>query len=212
MTPNVKAVLYIAGAAMVLVLGAKAVQVWGRKRPPVLRTAALLGDSMSAGTTYRTELEDLLGLGNVVQAFGYVGKQTSYIMDKVGKATAIQPTDVVVLAGVNDLASGHSAAHVISNLNSIYLQIAVAAPRARIIGVTLTPWGSHSKGKSLQLETTQVNHWILYSAPIDEAIDTTALGDGGGNLHPDLDSGDGLHLSKQGQIALAWAVYGQGFE
>ena len=199
MTPDVKAVLYIAGAAVVLVLGAKAIQVWGRKSHPGLHQVSLLGDSMSAGSTYRVELEDLLGVGNVVQKFGY-------------KARASQPTDVVVLCGVNDLAAGHTAQHVINNLNAIYTEIAVTSPHTRIIGVTLTPWGSHHLGRNLQVETDTVNHWIKFMAPVDAAVDTSVLSDGAGNLHPELGRADGLHLNGQGQIALAMVVYNQGFE
>ena len=212
MTPDVKAVLYIAGAAVVLVLGAKAIQVWGRKSHPGLHQVSLLGDSMSAGSTYRVELEDLLGVGNVVQKFGYKGKQTGYVLDKVHKAMASQPTDVVVLCGVNDLAAGHTAQHVINNLNAIYTEIAVTSPHTRIIGVTLTPWGSHHLGRNLQVETDTVNHWIKFMAPVDAAVDTSVLSDGAGNLHPELGGADGLHLNGQGQIALAMVVYNQGFE
>lgn len=207
-----KTALWVAAAGVAVFFGIKAIQAWTRERRPGLQTVSLLGDSMSAGYTYRKTLEDWLGRGSSVARFGYPGKQTSYILDKVRAATKENPTAVVVLCGVNDLASGRGPEHVISNLNAIYLQIAAAVPHVYIVAVTLTPWGKHYRGSQLKEETEIVNDWIRFSSPTDAVIDTAVLGDGQGNLHPDLDSGDGLHLNLQGQIALATAVYQQGFE
>jgi lysophospholipase L1-like esterase len=204
MSPDAKVVVGIAIGALVLLAGVKAVSYFtGRKKAPGLRTVALLGDSMSAGPVYRRELEDMLGPGSTVEAFGYVGKQTPYILKKVGKALAVQPSDVVVLAGVNDLASGHSSERVIKNLHIIYTTL--RSKGARVIGVTLTPWNERPQA------TMEINDWIRFASPADAIVNTAPMSDGHGNLHPDLDSGDGLHLNTQGQVALAMVVYNQGF-
>jgi lysophospholipase L1-like esterase len=170
---------------------------------------ALLGDSLSAGVAYRTELEALLGPCSAVQAFAHPNQGTGVIKSHLWEALAWEPTDLVVLAGVNDLASGRSVDTVISNLQQIYGL--ASAEGVRVIALTLTPWGNHPKGSMLQYETDLVNDWIRFNSPADVVVDTSPLSDGTDAAHPALVGADGLHLNTTGQKALAQEVYLQGF-
>ena len=168
---------------------------------PGCRDVVLLGDSLTTSAHYRSHLANLLGPCSTVMAMGFPNKQTGYINKQVDQAIATDPTDVVVLAGVNDLASGKSAEQVIANLELIYTKLANEG--IRVIGVHLTPWDMHNKGKNLQEATDRVNEWITYVAPIHAVVNTfNVTGQGQ----------DGLHLTKLGQKQLAEAVYLDGFD
>jgi len=169
---------------------------------PGCRDVVLLGDSITAGINYRRHLEELLGPCNTVAALGYPNMQTGEILDHIDEALALEPTDIVVLAGVNDLAGGKSANQIIDNLEKIYDGIRVRDENVRVIAVTLTPWSSHYKGKNLQDETADINSYILFNSTADATVDAyNVTGQGT----------DGLHLTVEGQKQLAMEVYVQGF-
>ena len=56
-------------------------------------------------------------------------------------ALRLKPTDIIILAGVNDIASAVSAEKTIDNLREMYGQCKKAG--IRVIAVTVIPWGSH---------------------------------------------------------------------
>lgn len=216
MNDDVRALLYIASAGALLLFAGRAMLTPSKKIPETddplheseKHDVALLGDSLTDGAYYALELNRLLGPESRVRAFSYPGKGARYIKRHIEDALRWNPTDIVVLAGTNDLASNRSPSHVISNLNDIYVE--AREKGIRVVGVLLLPWGAHRIGKEKEAETAEVNDWISWSAPVD-VVDTGSMGDGRGNLHEALAAEDGLHLNPLGQEALAQEVFIQAF-
>lgn len=181
----------------------------GETGPLENRRVALFGDSLSGGLAYRRELSDLLGATSVVSAFSYQGQQTSVIESHVNDVLSWNPTDAVVLAGVNDLAGGKTVDHVVGNLDDIYMKLRERG--IRVVAVALTPWAGNVKGAGLQTQTRAVNSWILYDSPADAVVDTSSLGDAHGAAFEYMVGADGLHLNGAGQTALATEVHLRGF-
>jgi lysophospholipase L1-like esterase len=169
---------------------------------PSLVTApkvVLLGDSITGTVSYRqTVKQSLLQKypGAQITTLSYPGKGLALIGSQgLERALLSNPDLVVLLGGVNDLASGRPAHYVKAQLNAIYTElndhhIAVAA-------VQLTPWNTHIKGRKLQLETEQVNEFIRRH-PIPCSVVRTAEIRGLAT--------DGLHLTRSGGIELAKSV------
>lgn len=182
-------------------------------RPFGPRRVATLGDSITAAGWYTKALLPLLPKGSVVQAFGYGGKQVRVIHRHLPEALAWKPTDVVVLAGVNDLASGRSSTQVLNDLRALWTDAKVA--NVRVIAVTILPWarwrtvanryveGGLPFGNDKLPSTREVNAGILANALPDVAVATDSLGDENGRLLTRYDGGDGLHPNVAGHRALA---------
>lgn len=171
-----------------------------------------LGDSLSDGT-YEPTLQGLLGAAWQVLNAGVGGNRIADMLARIGQVEVPNAKVVVVLAGINDIRYDDApVASVESGLQSLYSQI--QGNRAKVIAVTLTPF----KGNVLWAADKQVTHdtvnaWILgaavgpvarvdaYSALVDPSTPQTLL--------PAYDSGDHLHLSAAGYVALATAIYTQ---
>lgn len=212
MNDGLKTLLAMAVAGGLVFLGSRLLRSRSKdgsaSDPPFPRAVALLGDSLTGGPEYAAELRRLLGPDSEVRAFSYQGKGAAFIRGKLEEALAYGPTDLVVLAGINDLASGRSPAHIIAQLNDIY--VTAREQGVRVVGVGLIPWGCHHLGAEKISETYEVNEWISWSSPAD-FVDTTSMGDGANCLHPALAAPDNLHLNTIGQRALAQEVFIQAF-
>lgn len=186
----------------------------GSPLPPVVstdayaaaRTVSALGDSLTAHGGYCSSLEAQLPAGSSVTCHGYVGQGAKVIGTHLDEALADLPDDLVVLAGVNDLASGRDPR---SSLDTIYRTADAAG--ARVIAVRLTPWAGHARGVSLQQKTLELNAWITQNQYVSAVVDTSALGDAAGNLLAAYGSGDGLHLNSEGQRKLGELIAEQAF-
>jgi lysophospholipase L1-like esterase len=204
----------IAGAA----LGAGILYLATRKastapsKVPGPRVILAIGDSLTASKDYCEELSKLAAAGSTVSCRGLPGKGTGNIMSDLRvqypPAALAKFTDVIVLAGVNDIASGRSIATIEHNLTTIYNYIRKAGPR--IVAVQLTPWHSYRYREDWDASTREVNNWIK-SASVDAVVETFHLGDFQGRLLESYTSGDGLHLNKAGSQKLAALVMTQGF-
>jgi len=167
-----------------------------------------IGDSLTAGKVYCANLKELFPAGSSIQCIGEESAGVKRVQQLATQGYLPGADYVIVLVGVNDLASGRSISTIISGLEKIYdLAHSVGA---KVIAVTLTPWLGHSKGGKLNQETRDVNSWIRNQSNADIVVETTTLGHAG-YLLPDYNAGDGLHLSAAGQRALANAVVGQTF-
>ena len=87
------------------------------KKAPKKRVIVALGDSITAGG-YARHLKDIVP-NSRPHTFGYGGKQTGFIMKKLDLALAKKPDDIIILAGVNDIASGRSFEHITGNLKNV---------------------------------------------------------------------------------------------
>jgi len=182
---------------------------------PVLpgpRVVLALGDSLTASEAYCKALSEDVPKGSSVTCRGLPGQGTGAILADLKTmypGTSLSKfTDVVVLAGVNDIASGRSIATITHNLESIYTFIRSAG--ARPIAVHLTPWYSYKYRADWQKATDAVNLWISQSSLPAAVVKTRDLGDFQGSLLPGYTSGDGLHLNSTGCQKLAELVVTQG--
>jgi len=180
-----------------------------RKAHPQVRRVLCYGDSLTADGGYAREIRRHLPEGSEVKKVGFVGKGTGYLRNHLKAELAWGPTDVVILGGVNDLASGRGSGVVIDDLQVMYDRIHDSG--ARVIAVHLTPWASHSKGQKQQGNTRFVNHWISYGSDANVVVNTDQLGNGLRELWDQYNAGDGLHLNQRGQKALGWMIYEKAF-
>jgi len=198
--------MLLTGGALLLAGAVRAFS--GEQKSPLVgpRYVVAVGDSLTANGSYCRTLERMLPVGSRVDCVGYVGEGAQAISTKVGKAILAGADDVIVLAGVNDLASGRGVQGTVSGLDKIYQK--GRASGARVIAVHLTPWAGHSKGSQLQTETWKVNAWMAKYPSVEMVVETQELGDAG-VLYPEYGAGDGLHLSEAGQDKLAEIIFSQ---
>jgi lysophospholipase L1-like esterase len=180
--------------------------------PPGPRKVLAIGDSLTASKYYCQALSNRIPLGGTVTCRGLEGQGTGAILADFKIHYPPKKlnyfTDVIVLAGVNDIASGRSVETVIHNLSSIYYIIKQSG--ARIIAVQLTPWYGYKYRPDWEEKTQAINKWIKSSPLPDAVVDTFHLGDFQGRLLENYTSGDGLHLNQAGSQKLASLVIQQG--
>lgn len=131
-------------------------------------------------------------LGSVMWGAGYVGYDS---IELVGGATPSERA--IVLVGVNDIAGDKTAVYVEGYLEDIYHWLSIAG--YSVTAVKLTPWAGHVQSTAPRLAVTHaVNTWIDTAPYVRNVVDTSSMGDGGFNLLPAYDYGDGLHMSDAG--------------
>lgn len=125
-------------------------------------------------------------------------------------------TDVLLLAGINDIGGGLGAPASVEEIIAAYRQIIAAAHDAglRITGATLMPtYGTLANRNgwpgAAQQHRQQVNAWIRSAGAFDAVIDfDAAVRDPSDFRHidPRYNSGDNLHLNDEGYRAMAQAI------
>ena len=170
-----------------------------------LRVLAL-GDSLTGNPGYCSGLREAIrATGGSVDCKSLEGEGTRAIYDRLQRVGPGHNV-LVVLAGVNDLASDRSVAHVEKWLDLIYRR--AEAMGMAVVAVELTPWAGHYKGRKLQEETEIINGWIRRHPVPHAVISTYDLGDFTGHLFEGFDRGDGLHMTPDGGRELAMLVIG----
>ena len=178
--------------------------------PPGPRTVIALGDSITANGGYHRELLRLLNesaknQGSGGRFLGYVGQGINVVRSHLAEAVAANPTDLIVLAGINDLPGGNVAA-MKQRLEALWQEAKDSAPGARLIAVKLTPSLGYATLKSRLPEWLAFNAWIQDHSLPDVVVDLSFLGDAQGRYLPGM-SGDKLHPSAAGQKAIGEAIY-----
>lgn len=137
---------------------------------------------------------------------GVNGERSDEILARFERdVIAARPALVVVIAGVNDVYQGRTAAHVIEQLRSMY----VTATRAgiRVLAGTIIPYNTATPEQIARMR--EINRWIeehVSGDPtmgfVDTRRATAAVGD------PDrlIDSPDDLHPSPAGYRLMADAI------
>lgn len=174
------------------------------KAPPT--GILVVGDSLSAGeNAYPKYLETWLGVPVEVHAFE--GKGAAYIDENVPWLSALDgKSHVVILAGVNDIASRRNLLQVEKALEAMYAE--ARRFKVKVVGVALTPWAKyHGYDYRQNFETERLNAWIKKNA--DVFVSTEDLSGLGQKLSLAYDSGDGLHLNQRGQEKLARLIKGK---
>ena len=179
----------------------------GRSLGAAPRRVACLGDSLTASGIYCSALKGYLPPCRHTKACGDPGAGTREIRNHVDEALAWGPTDLVVMAALNDLPNDGEAAIVITNLKKIYDAAQIRG--VRVIAVQLTPWLCYKKANAAA--TWTVNDWIQNESSVDEVVSTWTLADAEYCLLRSYDAGDGLHLNRTGQETLAMLIADQAF-
>ena len=189
---------------------ALSVYLWAASRKPSKPVKVLaVGDSLTASMAYCASLKDQLPEGSTLKCIGLPGQGTGPILQNLSAHLKPVYDYVVVLAGVNDIASGRQMDSIKKNLEQMYLTI--RANGAQVIAVTLTPWAGHSIGKSRTVQTDELNKWIRRHKLSDKVVDTSSLGDFAGRLLSHYGRADGLHRNSEGSTKLAELVWKKGF-
>ena len=186
------------------------------KKAPKKRVIVALGDSITAGG-YARHLKDIVP-NSRPHTFGYGGKQTGFIMKKLDLALAKKPDDIIILAGVNDIASGRSFEHITGNLKKMYDKAHKAG--ARVIAVKILPWHARKSSKGKEALTKKVNEWIESQQGTEQVA---AVVEGKKMLSDDptkydnyeMDrkyTGDGIHPNKRGKEFLAKLIAEKAFK
>jgi len=207
MRDETQALLYVIAAGALFLVAAK---VLARPRSAGLRhpsRIACLGDSLTAAGLYCGDVAGMLGCE--AKAFGYSSQGVGVVGAHVDDVIEWQPDAVVVLAGVNDLPSSNGAKAVIAGLTDIYS--ALKERGIAVVAVEITPWHGYSRAVGFEGNTETVNRWIRHTANVDAVVRTASLGDAQYRLLKKYDAGDGLHLDREGQAALAELIARQGF-
>lgn len=177
--------------------------------PNVSRHVVALGDSLTEHGGYCATLKAGLPENSIVQCIGHKGQGAKHLgtwLDQEMKV-GFTPDDVIVLIGVNDIASGRSVRSIQEDILGVYYRVRSCG--ARLIAVKLTPWARHARYD--RDATRKINEWIKNSPVPDVVVESSALGTSDGVLMAAYDSGDGLHLNSDGQAALGLLIKQQAF-
>jgi lysophospholipase L1-like esterase len=180
-----------------------------------------MGDSTTAGTpAFRSPLEaPPAGLGDVKSQYtwwlmqarpdwevlnkGVNGERSDQIRTRFERDVIIEkPRVVVLIAGVNDVFQGRSAAHVIGQLGWMYDRAAAAG--IGVVAGTIIPYNTATPEQNARMR--EVNAWIRRAAAGSaklQFVDTRAAVAAAGK--PDMlsETADQLHPSPAGYRAMA---------
>jgi lysophospholipase L1-like esterase len=183
-----------------------------------------IGDSTTAGTPgFRSPAESPpSGRGDVTSQYAYWlmqshpewqvlnkgvnGERSDQIRSRFDRDVIDEkPTAVVVIAGVNDVYQGRSAAHVIEQLRWMYDRAGRAG--IRVIAGTIVPYNTASADQNGRMH--EINNWIQRLPDADprvRVVDTRAAVAAPGK--PDIlsETPDQLHPSPAGYRAMADAI------
>ncbi len=170
-----------------------------------------LGDSITFDGRYLDSLLTKLPVGSQGWKVAKGGAGVKYIRENLlPEALAHNPTDLIVLAGVNDLASNRAPAAIAGHLDAIYRE--AQARGIRVIAVTVLPWEGHlQKPKfaphrdEIRAKQVEVNRWIRSQAPRVAVVDGDVLGSNG-MLHQGF-TRDGIHPVGLGHDALGQLIF-----
>jgi lysophospholipase L1-like esterase len=194
----------VIGIAAAIGLGVALFASSSKAKPKMPLRVLAVGDSITAGN-YPVLLEHHLAPGSEVEVRALTGAGAEQVYNNAYTALASGDYDVVVvLAGVNDLASGRSVSTAKEWLQRIYDE-AIAAG-SRVVAVELLPWAGHVTGATKVAETEALNLWIrqLEGFARTRTVSTVSMGDGlGRSLYA---GSDGLHLTRAGNEKLAQLV------
>lgn len=169
-------------------------------KPNTPRKIVAVGDSITAGAYPRHLAKKLAGGGHSVVQMGYGGRGVQHIADKLNEVIAQRPTDVVVLIGVNDIASGRSSEYITSRLDSIYSRLSDAG--VSVTAIPILPWGGYSKHtRAREAVRARVNTHIAKAPSVDARVNVQPMSRGNA-LHPAY-TNDKLHPNQLGAEVLA---------
>ena len=152
----------------------------------------LVGDSLSLWLPVDELPADQLWLNQSIS-----GETTDHMRRRLHYFAATRPTEIHLMAGINDLKQGATEAAVLDNWHSMLDQIRRQHPQARLVVYSILP----TRRRDLPSDRIQrVNHRLVALARSQGAtfVDLhPVFSDDQGQLRADLTT-DGLHLSPSG--------------
>lgn len=182
----------------------------------------VIGDSITYDGGYIQFIVDKMSIkkypvNTIFTVYGYPSKGTTYIKNQFMKMNISKYSDVIVLAGVNNISDPNI---VISDLTTIYSKALTL--KKRVIALTLTPWEKYPTWSiQKQKNTEEVNKLIMtgycningvgryfiipsyvYSNYIPIDIYSALLTNEFGNV-----TTDGLHPNSIGHVIIGNEIY-----
>ena len=184
--------------------------------PSKVIRVGVMGDSITKGwkgyDTYVEYVKKLMKIKPQYEFFNHgVGANMTSQMQRRFKKDILDKgyNEVIILGGVNDIASGRDLETVQNNLKEMYS--AAKKKGMRVIAVTITPWGTFQDRpgnkkrfpKDVQEKTLKLNQWILDQKKkgiVHEVVDLypKMKAEDGRSMKKEF-RGDGLHPSPAGQ-------------
>ncbi len=162
-----------------------------------------LGDSLVSSANWN----EFLPTHNIVNR-GIYGDDTKQLLSVLPEILDIQPAQLLILIGINDLNKQLDWQQSKANLTDIFDRIDSSTPKIHVVLLQLLPIND-SWHREIELEAvTRFNQFLQLQA--DERQYTFAsvasyLGEGHNGLKPEFTS-DGIHLNSEGYRALGQAL------
>ena len=161
------------------------------------RKTLVIGDSITADKIYADTLSKLI-INRQFDVHAEVGKQTSWMKEQYDNFKDKGYDEIIILGGINDIASGIKMENIQKNLEYIYSD--AKKKNLRVIALTLTPNKPHID------KINQLNNWIKQQSNII-AVDIYFLLADNDKLKDEYDAGDGLHPNIAGKKVIAQKIY-----
>jgi lysophospholipase L1-like esterase len=118
---------------------------------------------------------------------------------------------LIVLGGVNDVASGRSVSFTEDNLGYIYSQ--AKSKGMKVAAIPILPWGCFYTADGNKIaQTKQINTWIENNTDVDYFIDVYDLFNDGNDCLKQEYSLDNIHVNRAGHDKLAEIINAIVFE
>ena len=196
----------------------------GQKPMDKKLTIVAMGDSTTAGTPgWKSPVEaPPAGSGDETSQYGYWlmqahpewtvlnrgvnGERSDQVRGRFERdVVEARPEIVVLIAGVNDVYQGRSAAQVIEQLRSMYNRAGQAG--IRVVAGTIIPYNTATPEQNARMR--EINAWIRTQATTDpgiEFVDTRAAVASAEDPDRLIESPDDLHPSARGYRRMADAI------
>src|SRR5690554_7250933 len=156
-------------------------------------TIAFVGDSLVGEGDWESWLGE-----QEVHNLGVSGDTTEDVLARLGVVIDLQPDEVLLLVGTNDLGTRKTVEHLVRNIESMLIELRRELPNARVLVHSILPRGRefarNIKDANIHLRqfcaTVRAQYLDLWPA--------LALEDG--SIDPEL-STDQLHLNDEGYLA-----------
>jgi lysophospholipase L1-like esterase len=182
-----------------------------------------LGDSTTAGTPgFRSPLEaPPEGAGNIESQYahwlmlahpewrvlnrGVNGERSDQIRTRFARdVLAEHPALVVIIAGVNDIYQGRSAAAVQTELEAMFESARTAVPSIPVVAGSILPYNTATRKQNDEMKA--VNEWLMTYAAANPNVafcDTRAAAALPDDINRLISSPDNLHPSPEGYRRVA---------
>jgi lysophospholipase L1-like esterase len=174
-----------------------------KKTPPPL--GAVLFTGSSSIRLWSTLAQDFPELTVLNRGFG--GSLVENSVQYVDRITIpYKPKMIVLYAGTNDIASGHTPAQVLKDFQEYVTKVHAALPETRIVYISINPSTSRIKQRDRVVEANNLVAQYIRdnngkTAPLTFIDTYSFLLTPEGNPRPDIFRNDGLHLNAEGYAA-----------